>query len=583
MALRSKLMMPESLNLLTWTRLSCIRAAIVYLPVALLIAVASTGCGERAVGITEPEVVGGPALLRRLTPSQYRATVADIFGPEVPVVARFEKGLRSHGLLAVGTSEAGISAFAIEQYDTAAQGVADVVLGEDHRQQYVPCTPQSEAAFDDDCASVFIEHYAPLLFRSPLTEEQSARYLQAARLGTAELGDFYAGLKYALVGMMTSPEFLLRIERDAPDPLRPGIRQLDPYSKATRLSYFLTNSTPDRELLRAAAEGELDTGEGLARQVDRLIASADFEAAVRAFFRDMLEFDLFDDLAKDAEIYPAFNSAVAADAQEQTLRDIIHLLVEQEGDYRDLFTLSQSFMTRPLGIVYRQPVATRDGWEKTALSHDGQRRGIQSHISFVALHAHPGRSSPSLRGEAIRNVFLCQEVPDPPADVDFSAVQDASPEDMPTARDRLHTHNSQPACAGCHKVMDPVGLALENYDGLGTFRAFENGAPIDSSGFLDGMSYDDATGLANALHDHPETPRCVVEKMYRFAVGRDTVWYEREYMDYLVDAFARKDYRLPALMRVIALSDNFYAISETPAVDREVARVTTSVKGDNAL
>ena len=527
-----------------------------------LLAAAVTGCSDRGgPDLREPDPVGGPTLLRRLTQSQYRATVADIFGADVPVVARFERGLRSHGLIAVGTGEAGISAFSIEQYDAAAQGVADAILGEEQRAEFVPCQPRSTTAFDTECAGAFIGQYGPLLFRRPLTDEQAQRYLEAARLGTEKLGGFYEGLKYALVGMMTSPQFLLRIERAQPDPQRPELLQLDPYSKAARLSYFLTDSTPDRELLRAAGAGELDSADSLARQVDRLLASPRFEGALRAFFGDMLEFDLFDDLAKDSEIYPAFNSDVAADAKEQTLRDIVHHLVEQNGDYRDLFTLDQTFMTRPLGIIYRQPVPARNDWERVQLSHDGSRLGIQSHVSFLALHAHPGRSSPTLRGKAIRNVFLCQEVPDPPANVDFSVVQDPSSTDMPTARDRLGAHNTEPACSGCHKVMDPVGLALENYDGLGHFRARENDAVIDSSGFLDGTAYEDAAGLAAALRNHPETSRCVVEKIYRFAVGRDTVWDERAYMDYLIAAFAESGYRVPDLMRAIALSDNFMAIS----------------------
>jgi len=528
----------------------------------LMVLGGTTGCGEAgSPQLKEPAPVGGPPLLRRLTESQYRATITAIFGPEVPVVARFERALRAEGLIAVGTSEAGISPFAIEQYDAAAQAVADTVLGEERRGEFLPCAPTAEDRDDDACAAVFIDRYGPQLFRRPLTAAQRERYLAAARLGAAELGGFYEGLKYALVGMMTSPQFLLRIEHTEDDPDHPQLLRLDAWSRATRLSYFLTDSTPDPELLRAAGAGELDSQAGLARQVDRLLASPGFEHALRAFFRDMLEFDLFDDLAKDAEIYPAFNSEVAADAQEQTLRDIVRVLMEEHGDYRDLFTLGETDMTRSLGVIYRQPVASRDGWERTPLADSGDRLGIQSHISFLALHAHPGRSSPTLRGAALRNVFLCQQVPDPPANVNFSVVQDPSNTAMPTARDRLSAHNTQTACSGCHKVMDPVGLALENYDGLGTFRSYENGALIDASGFLDGTSYRDAVGLAGALHDHPETPRCLVEKMYRFAVGRDTVWDERAYMDYLIADFAQRGYRVPELMRSIALSDNFFAIA----------------------
>jgi Protein of unknown function (DUF1588)/Protein of unknown function (DUF1585)/Protein of unknown function (DUF1592) len=292
-----------------------------------------------------------------------------------------------------------------------------------------------------------------------------------------------------------------------------------------------------------------------------MIAGPHFERSVRAFFEDMLEFDKFDDLAKDSVVYPAFNSNVAADAKEQTLRTIVSLLVEQQGDYRDLFTTRQTFLTRPLGLIYRLPVPTRNGWEKREFPPKSHRQGIESQIAFLALYSHPGRSSPTLRGKALREIFLCQEVPDPPPKVTFAGFSDNANGLTPTARDRLTAHRNQPACAGCHKIMDPLGLTLENYDGVGTYRTAENGAKIDASGSLDGTDFQTPEGLAQALHDHPETPRCLVEKMYRFAVGRDTTMEERPYMDYLTSSFATNGYRVPDLMRTIALSHNFYAVS----------------------
>lgn len=549
-----------------------------YLNVAalMLLTVVLSACDAVPDDPVEPDAVGGPRLVRLLTESQYRATIADIFGPRVPVVARFGRALRSDGLIAVGSSEAGMTAFSIEQFDSAALGVANYVLSEEQRHKYLRCAPDSAADFDTDCAQRFITDYGEKLFRRPLSDEQIARLVNTAETAGAQLNSFYEGLKYALVGMMTSPEFLFRIERGKNPEADNGLHQLDAYSRASRLSYFLTNSTPDDELLRAALSGELDTEKGLATQVDRLISSPGFEVAVRAFFRDMLEFDLFEDLSKDSEIYPAFNSTVAEDAQEQTLRTISDHLIAQRGDYRDLFTLRDTFLTRSLGIIYRLPVATRNGWEKAIFPEDAMRTGIQSHVSFLALHSHPGRSSPTLRGMAIREVFLCQEVPDPPADVDFSVIQDPSSTHMPTARDRLSAHNTQAACAGCHKIMDPPGLALENFDGVGSYRTVENKTPIDISGELDGTSFDDVGAFAHALRNHPEAPRCLVEKMYRFAVGRDTVWDEREYMDYLIDRFANDGYQLPKLMRTIALSKNFFAVwapTATPAHRKSIRSI----------
>lgn len=520
------------------------------------------GCSQAT---REPEPMGGPPLVRRLTESQYRATIADVFGPDVPIAARFEHGLREEGLVAIGTSEAGVSPYSIEQYDAAAHSVSADVVSQKSRIKFVPCKPHNDASFDSSCAKHFVEEYGLLLFRRPLTQEEVGRFVNAARAGQERFADFYSGLQFALAGMMVSPEFLLRIERAKHASSHTGGNELDASSKATRLSYFLTNSTPDRELLRAAASGELDTARGLRQQVDRLIESPHFERAMRAFFEDMLQFDQFDDLAKDSLVYPAFNSNAAADAKEQTLRTITHQLIEQHGDYRDLFTTRQTFLTRPLGIIYRLPIPTRNGWEKTELPVSSHRPGIQSQIAFLALYAHPGRSSPTLRGKGIREVFLCQEVPDPPPKVTFAGFQDTANGRMPTARDRLVAHRNQPACAGCHRIMDPLGLTLENFDGIGSYRTRENGALIDVSGSLDGTEFHTPEGLGQALHDHPETPRCLVEKMYRFAVGRDTTMEERPYMDYLTKSFAASGYRVPDLMRTIALSHNFFAVS--PPVD----------------
>lgn len=511
----------------------------------------------------EPDSAGGPAVMRRLTESQYRATIGQIFGKDIPIVGRFEPGLRSEGLIAVGTSEAGISPFSIEQYDASARGIAAAVVSEEHRGELVPCEPKSDKNFDATCARKFVDKFGRLLFRRPMTQKETDRFVAAAQSGYEQLGNFYNGLEFALTGMLVSPEFLLRIERVEPEPGNPGHLRLDAYSRATRLSYFLTNSTPDYELLRAAADGDLDTREGLKRQVDRLMASPGYEMAVRAFFEDLLEFDLFDDLSKDPVIYPSYNSVVAEDAREQTLRTIVDLLLVKEGDYRELFTTRNAPMTRSLGIIYKMPVAARNGWEMKEFSVNSKRAGIQSHISFLALHSHPGRSSPTLRGKAIREVFMCQKVPDPPANVNFMNFSDDSDSAKLTARDRLVAHRTQPVCAGCHSLMDPLGLTLENFDGAGSFRSKENGVLIDLSGGLDGQEFVAAPGLGEALRNHPETPRCLVSKMYRSGVGRKVSPAEWAYIEYLNTNFATSGYQVPELIRTIALSDTFYAVSDT--------------------
>src|SRR5262245_41700014 len=240
--------------------------------IRVLVAVAfAASIAPPAWSATDTEIPGGPPTVRRLTEAQYRATVADIFAPDIAIVGRFERELREDGLIAVGTSQAGMSAFSVEQYDASARGVAKEVVSKERRAKLVPCQVKAETSFDKDCATHFVQHYGTLLFRRPVTPAETKRFVDVARAGQERLGNFYSGLEFALAGMMVEPDFLLRIERTEPVPKQKGKIRLDAYSKATRLSYFLTNSTPDQELLRAAGAGELDTEAGLGRQVERLM------------------------------------------------------------------------------------------------------------------------------------------------------------------------------------------------------------------------------------------------------------------------------------------------------------------------
>jgi hypothetical protein len=184
-------------------------------------------------------------------------------------------------------------------------------------------------------------------------------------------------------------------------------------------------------------------------------------------------------------------------------------------------------------------------------------------MSFVALHSHPGRSSPTLRGKALREVILCQKVPDPPGNVNFNIVQDTTNPLYKTVRQRLTAHRTEATCAGCHKLMDPVGLGMENFDAIGGYRAAENGAAIDPSGEIDGVTFKDAAGLGRAVHDHPAAPACLVDRLYAYAVGRTAAKSEADWLrSELQKSVAADGYRLMPLMRRIATSDAFFRVSQ---------------------
>jgi hypothetical protein len=225
-----------------------------------------------------------------------------------------------------------------------------------------------------------------------------------------------------------------------------------------------------------------------------------------------------------------------------------------------LFTTPESFLTRRLGVAYRVPVSTANGWEPYVFSEDARRDGLLSHISFNALYSHPGRSSATLRGKFVREVLLCQDIPTPPANVDFSIVEDTMGE-LRTARERLEAHVTNDACAGCHTLTDPIGLALESFDAIGMLRDEENGVPIDTSGNLDGVAYEDAAGMGRALRDHPALGPCLVRNLYRYAAGREVGTGEQALLAFLNERFAESEYRVRELMREVVLSDGFRTTS----------------------
>ena len=503
---------------------------------------------------SEPSTTGSLKRLRILTEAQYLNTIAYVFGPDIRPVATFPPAQRTEGLIALGTSRGGVTTQQLELYQKAALTVSQMAVDPQHRAFLVPCKPVSENAADRACAAAFLREKGRLLNRRPLTEVELNAFVDEAVKSADGLKDFYAGLAIALEAMLVSPNVLFVTETSEPDPAHPGSERLDAYSLATRLSLFLWNAVPDDGLLRAAQSGELHTEKGLARQVDRMLTSVRLETGMRAFFDDMFGFDDFNALSKDATVYPKFTGQAMADAREETIRTAIDHLVTQNKDYRELYTTRQTFISPALAVIYG--LTTPPSWTRYQFPADSPRAGILTHISFLAVHSHPGRSSATLRGKALRELLLCQPVPRPPANVDFSAVENPKA-NLRTARDRVNAHLENPVCAGCHKITDPMGLALENFDGSGRYRTTERGSPIDASGSLDGKAFKDVIGLGQALHDHPALTSCLVKRAYSYGVGGPAEATDRPLLTYLDTRFGEEGYRLPNLLRTIATSHAF--------------------------
>jgi len=411
------------------------------------------------------------------------------------------------------------------------------------------------------------------MFRQPLPKEKVDTLVEHASASADRLGDFYAGLAVAIEEILVSPKTMLIAEQAEPDPKNPGHMRLDAYSLASRLSYFLWDAAPDEALLKAAETGELMTDKGRAKVVDMMIASPRLKDGIRAFFDDMFDFEKMGTLSKDALVYPAFTGLTAEDAREQTLRTVVDHLITKKGDYRDLYTTRTTFLSPPLAALYQLP--TVKGWTEYQFPENSPRSGLLTHISFLASHSHPGRSSPTLRGKALRELLLCQPVPRPPANVDFSALENPKSEHR-TQRDRVNFHLENPVCAGCHRITDPIGLAMENFDGSGRYRTAERGATIDASGNLDGKKFTDVVGLATALHDHPGLTSCLVKRVYSYGTGSQTSNDDAEMLKYLSTRFESAGYRVPDLLRTIALSNAFSEFKEVAPAEAKTAQASSA-------
>ena len=537
------------------------------------------GCSEDS---GEPEGHDSLSRVRLMTEQQYTNTISQVFGRDIgeSVVPPLPPLTRTDGLLASGAMAVGVTSDQIQQIQQAATFIADKVVDEEHRDFLIPCTPESVTQSDIACASQFLGAAGRLLYRRPVDQTRVDDLARVAAEAADQTEDFYAGLAIALEAMLFSPDVVFIIDTAEPDPDRPGHERLNAFSLASRLSFFLWNSAPDETLLRAAENGELYTREGLERSVDRMLSSTRLEDGMRAFFDDMMAFDEFDSLAKDPVVYPMVTGATLNDAREQTLRTVIDHLLTKGLDYRDLFTTRSTFMSTNLAALYG--TATTQGWVAHEFPEDSYRSGLLTHVSFLASHSHSVRSSPTLRGKALRELFLCQKVPPPPPNVDFSLLEDAG--DVATARERLKIHNTNPACAGCHLLTDPMGLTLENFDGAGRYREDENGVELDIHGELDGTRYNSIEGLAQALRDHPKLPYCLVNRLYAYGTGGPvSLRYDRGILTWFEGRFVNDGYQLKSLLREIALSRAFSQVRPEIKVSEASAKAQTALPSGLAL
>ena len=522
-----------------------------------LLTVSCFDSGAKTIQAPEVAVTPPPPSLQRLSKAQYQNSLFDLIGPDLVIPSQIEPDVVAEGLVAIGMSQSTISGYGVEKYEDAAFKIAKQVLANaDYRAKVVPCTPAGPS--DSACYEQLATAFGGKAWRRPLAAAEVERIAGVAGAAAVEYNDAEVGIEFAIAALLQSPNFLFRVEIGEPDPA--GGFRYSGYEMASRLSYFLTNSTPDDAFLAAAADGRLVTDEGIREEAERLLDTAKARQAVRNFFSELHELHELDHLIKDPTIFKHMSKDLGPAAREETLRGIEHIVFEKDDDFRKFFTTQETFVNRRLAALYGVAAPVTDGFSMVTLPTESGRRGFLGQVSFLAQQSHPGTSSAVLRGRFVRVALLCGVVPPPPADFNTGVPEPS--ETARTLRERSQVHYENPVCANCHQLMDPIGFGLENFDSIGQWRTLDNGGQIDPSGNLDDYTFANAWELAEVVAEHPQLGFCLTRNLYRYATGGVETIGEFAQVNTLSEVFAQSKYRVKELLLQIAISPGFRKVGE---------------------
>ena len=520
----------------------------------------AAGTDDPGTIVTNPPAFApAPGQLRRLTRGQFRNAVRDVFGYEVDVTRidadSWTASFASIGAASVVTSERGV-----EQYHTAIESaVAEVFSDPAKRSKLIGCTPTGLPA--DACIRGFVERLGLRAWRRPLDGAEIDRLDALAATAATALDDALEGARWATVALFTSPSFLYRTELGAV--AESGALRFTGYEMASRLSFLIWNSLPDQLLLDQAQSGMLDTPEGIRAAATRMLDVSAGRESVAAFADELMRLDRIAAQAKDPALFPEYGP----DLQAGMVRDIrdtwASVAFDDQASALDLFTTTKVIVNADLARLYGLDATglTSTTFETRSLPADGPRAGLLSKAGFLSLFANQKAGSPTLRGKFIREAMMCLPIPPPPPDVNTAAVD--QPSDVPmTRRQKLEEHRTNPACAGCHALMDPLGLPLETFDAIGKYRTTDNGLPIDTSSmFDDGQAIADARGLGVAASQSAEVAQCLVRKYYSYAMGYEERAVDGSALNTVATAFEASGFKLRELILAVVTNEAFASVA----------------------
>jgi hypothetical protein len=492
---------------------------------------------------------------KRLTATELENSLTALLGPVR--VGDLEPDTWLDGFAKVGSSTVSVSPSGVEKYQSVIESAtAEVFADAARRDALVGCVPQ--ASSDTACFRSFVERFGRLAWRRGLTPEQIERYSALAASLSQTLGDTADGLRETTNALLLSPNFLYRLERGQPD-ASTSFWRYSAYEVASRLAFFLTNSTPDDALLTVAEQGRLDAPDGIRAEAERLLASAPGRESVGNFASELFQLGIIAGRAKDPGLFPSYTPALQQAMMREVTAMLQDVVFDQAAPVTDFYTTRTTYVNADLAQLYGLDAAglTSDSWVKVTLPQDGLRAGYLGTGAFLSQFANQKEGSPTTRGKSIRMALLCEDIPDPPKDVS-TVFADTPPGVMVTKRQKLEQHRAKGGtCVGCHALMDPLGLPLENFDAIGAFRETENGLPIDVSGELDGVPLNGAVELGRQLSLSPKAAACLVRHLYRYATGLLEAEPQEAAISQLLTQFEADGRDFKKLMVNLVASDGF--------------------------
>jgi hypothetical protein len=424
------------------------------------------------------------------------------------------------------------------------------------RRRIFVCEPKKSGE-EEACAKKIVANLTRKAYRRPVNDADFEVPLKFYREARKE-GEFDTGIEMALRAVLVSPEFLFRVERDPAGAAPQTAYRISDLELASRLSFFLWSSIPDDELLDVAIKGKLKEPATLERQARRMLADPRSHALVSNFAEQWLYLRNLASTTPDMRLFPDFDDNLRQ-AFRQESEMFFESILREDRNVLDLLRANYTFVNERLAKHYGIPNVYGARFRRVTFGDDGVRGGLLRQGSVLTVTSYATRTSPVIRGKWILANILGLEPPPPPPFVPALKERSSDGGKTPSMRERMAEHRTNPACSGCHQIMDPVGFSLENYDAVGRWRAAEDTTPIDATGGLpDGSKFNGVAGLQQGLLKRPEVfVGTLTEKLFTYALGRGVEYYDAPAVRGVVRDAQAKDFRFSSIILGIAGSTPF--------------------------